>query len=181
MKLQKLMYYAHGFTLARVGRPLLPEPVQAWDHGPVAPEAYRMFSSYRNRPIELSARTDEVSASLPGHVQGVLEDVWSEYGHYSAWDLREMTHDESPWRNTYVEDEKEIPIPDDVMQAYFSTVLAAVGPNSASSRFASVLGNLRARRDEMGSRKDSGDMSEMAREHEEMAELRRQANAEILS
>ena len=37
MKLQKLLYYAHGLHLA-VGRgPLFPEIIEAWTYGPVVP------------------------------------------------------------------------------------------------------------------------------------------------
>lgn len=181
LKLQKLMYYAHGFALARTGQPLLHEPLQAWDHGPVAPQAYRMFSDFKSEPIKLDVSVEQFAAELPGEVVQVLDDVWRAYGGYSAWNLREMTHAESPWRNVYVEDEQDVKIPDETMRAYFTTVPAAVGQTSRHSRFANLLQDLRHRRDEQGSRVESGDLSAMKDEHEELSILRRQANSEALS
>jgi uncharacterized phage-associated protein len=35
-KLQKLVYYAQGWTLGLTGRPLFPEPLEAWKKGPVS-------------------------------------------------------------------------------------------------------------------------------------------------
>ena len=31
---------------------------------------------------------------------GILEDVYDEFGQYSAWKLRNMTHEETPWQST---------------------------------------------------------------------------------
>ena len=38
MKLQKLVYFCQGYSLALYGRPLFPEPIEAWTHGPVCPK-----------------------------------------------------------------------------------------------------------------------------------------------
>ncbi|MFQ5632018.1 MAG: Panacea domain-containing protein, partial [bacterium] len=34
MKLQKLVYFAHGYYLAITGQPLIEEEIQAWRYGP---------------------------------------------------------------------------------------------------------------------------------------------------
>ena len=33
-------------------------------------------------------------------IRVILEDVYEDYGQYSAWKLVEMTHNESPWLET---------------------------------------------------------------------------------
>ena len=38
MKLQKLVYIAHGWTLALSAKPLVNQEPEAWDRGPVFPE-----------------------------------------------------------------------------------------------------------------------------------------------
>ena len=43
MKLQKLCYCAQGFHLALTGKPLFPESIEAWTHGPVIPALYRSY------------------------------------------------------------------------------------------------------------------------------------------
>ncbi|WP_208932366.1 Panacea domain-containing protein [[Haemophilus] ducreyi] len=40
LKIQKLVYYAQGFSLAINNKPLFSEKIQAWTHGPVTPELY---------------------------------------------------------------------------------------------------------------------------------------------
>ena len=39
LKLQKLVYYAQGFALVLLEKPLFPERIEAWIHGPVVPHA----------------------------------------------------------------------------------------------------------------------------------------------
>ncbi|MDR1325091.1 MAG: DUF4065 domain-containing protein [Treponema sp.] len=40
MKLQRLVYYCQGAHLAFHGKPLFPEPIEAWECGPVCPPLY---------------------------------------------------------------------------------------------------------------------------------------------
>src|SRR5260370_316231 len=43
MSLQKLLFYAQAFRLARHGEPLFAEEFQAWRDGPVVPAVWRHF------------------------------------------------------------------------------------------------------------------------------------------
>jgi len=43
LKLQKLVYFAHGWYLGFTGEPLLNEGIQAWEYGPVIPSLYHDF------------------------------------------------------------------------------------------------------------------------------------------
>lgn len=97
LKLQKLLYYAQGFHLALTGVPLFNEPIEAWTHGPVVPVVYREFSRFGSgalpRPLDLdfsiySAETREL-----------LDEVHQVFGQFEAWKLRNMTHEEPPWRD----------------------------------------------------------------------------------
>ena len=38
--------------------------------------------------------------NIDEETDGILEDVYEEYGQYTAWKLRNMTHEESPWLDT---------------------------------------------------------------------------------
>lgn len=96
LKLQKLLYYAQGFYLAIYGKPLFKENILAWEHGPVVREVYDEYS-------HLSASTIPVpneSIVLTQKEKDLILNVWKVYGQFSAWRLREMTHNESPWKDT---------------------------------------------------------------------------------
>src|SRR5215510_7158653 len=51
MKLQKLVYFAHGWSLALTGVPLIKDAVEAWRYGPVIPALYHEFKHNGARPI----------------------------------------------------------------------------------------------------------------------------------
>ena len=46
---------------------------------------------------------------------GLLESVYEEFGQYSAWKLRNMTHKETPWLSTKKNDVIRL----DVIEKYF--------------------------------------------------------------
>lgn len=98
LKLQKLVYYAQGFHLALFDEPLFEEPIEAWAHGPVVPELYQIYRDHKANPIPTPEEFDpEV---IEEAVRSLLEDVFGVYGQYSAWGLRNLTHQESPWTDT---------------------------------------------------------------------------------
>lgn len=110
LKLQKLLYYAQGCYLAVEGRPLFNDKIYCWTHGPVVFNVYHEFKQYGDKII------DEVSPiNIDDHTGSILEQVYDIFGAYSALKLREMTHNEAPWKNT--EKDKEISL--DLIQSYF--------------------------------------------------------------
>jgi uncharacterized phage-associated protein len=94
LKLQKLLYYAQGWFLAKHNRPLFSESIQAWVRGPVVYPVWFKFREHRWEPIA-SARIlkPTLSAPVEGHLAEVIEDYWD----YSAYTLENMTHQEAPW------------------------------------------------------------------------------------
>lgn len=104
LKLQKLLYYAQGIHLATTGEPLFEENIYAWKHGPVVPEVYEEYKENKGNPIEVVDEINDydltISVQNEKCVADTLEFVFNEYGQYSAWGLRNMTHDERPWKET---------------------------------------------------------------------------------
>jgi len=95
LKLQKLLYYAKGFHQAIFKESLYPEKLWAWTHGPIVPEIYHEYKRYGAIPIteyeyNPSDKFDEEQLEL-------LNEVWSVFGQFSAWKLRDMSHNEKPW------------------------------------------------------------------------------------
>src|SRR5579863_3866825 len=86
LKLQKLVYYAQGFHLAIFGAPLFPEDIYAWNHGPVVPSLYREYRRFGAGAIP--SPTDLDDELYDDHARKFLDEVYSVYGQFSAWKLR---------------------------------------------------------------------------------------------
>jgi len=136
MKLQKLVYFAHGWYLALAGNPLINEPIQAWKFGPVIPSLYHALKAYGNSPItghvrneaetlfgepERSFVDDGPNAKENEQVKELVKRIWELYGSFSAVQLSNLTHDpKSPWSITADRDKKRaVPIDQDKIRDYF--------------------------------------------------------------
>lgn len=134
MKLQKLVYFAHGWFLALTNQPLISDRIEAWQYGPVIPTLYQHFKGYGNDAIE-SPMVEEYWDSgrwnvrvpqlrnlgpLADQARNIIRKVWAEYGKYSAGRLSNATHQAgSPWEQVYDADRKGLAIPDENIKAYF--------------------------------------------------------------
>ena len=102
LKLQKLLYYAQGISLGMYGRPLFEEKIEAWQHGPVVKEIYGYFSVFGRKNIEMNM--DEEKEKIINKIENnkavseVLNLTYDNFAIYTAWQLRQMTHeDDTPW------------------------------------------------------------------------------------
>lgn len=118
LKLQKLLYYAQGYALALLRRLLFPEPILAWEHGPVVDVVWRAFPSGKDPLPKLQGFDPE---SLNPDDRDVLDRVYQDYGQFTGWRLREMTHAESPWLTTT----RNATIPVEAMAEFFAIKLGA--------------------------------------------------------
>ncbi len=118
LKLQKLLYYAQGWALVDLGKPLFSNSIYAWQHGPVVKEAY--FDLKPQLKGEAHVKPEHLGDIAPCDDEAItsfLKQVYDTYGIYSAWALRTMTHDEDPWRNAYLKGDGLIT--HDALVAYF--------------------------------------------------------------
>src|SRR4051812_44914064 len=102
MKLQKLVYYAHGWHLGLSGDPLFLEPVQAWTYGPVIYSLRKEFGEFGANPIDRKARGIKWDGGTLTDFDFELEDsermtpflqkIWHVYRGLSAVQLTNMTH-----------------------------------------------------------------------------------------
>lgn len=128
LALQKMLYFAQAFHLARYNTALFREDCQAWKHGPVYREVYDIFKEFSYNPIEspsfvvISHAKDKLTLK-----QKALIDVLVEtFGMYSPKILEKITHVEDPWiqaRHGYSIDapSNEI-IPKESIQNYYTKV-----------------------------------------------------------
>ena len=98
MKLLKLLYYAEGCSLALERGSLFDEDIVAWEHGPVVEDVWR---AYNKAPYNLPLTKKDVAAlakiDANAEDSALLGEVFDVFGQYSAWGLREKTHQETPW------------------------------------------------------------------------------------
>lgn len=120
MKLQKLVYYAQGFNLAITDEPLFVEPIEAWDHGPVCVPLYHKYKEYDRGPIPVPWDVDAFSI-FNESTHKVLDMVHIYYGQFSAWKLRNLTHEDDPWIKAFTKNRAVIS--HDSLRTYFKTLL----------------------------------------------------------
>ena len=99
MKLQKLLYYCQGYSLALIGKPIFVEPIEAWEYGPVIDSVYQEYRKYKNEIIpEKEAKDFE---NLDETVKSIAKFVVDEKKWLSAYALSNATHNEFTWKSTF--------------------------------------------------------------------------------
>ncbi|MER9438361.1 type II toxin-antitoxin system antitoxin SocA domain-containing protein [Mesorhizobium sp. M0618] len=118
LKLQKLLYLAHMFELAKGNGPLAGREFEAWDYGPVEPDLYHKLKAYGGGAVP------DIFYSEP-YVEGTSEldsirQVVNQVGRASPARLVAITHwNGGAWSKNYVPDARRIRIPDeDIIEEY---------------------------------------------------------------
>jgi len=115
LKLQKLLYYTQGFHLAIYNKPLFEENILAWEHGPVVREVYTAFNQHGSAAIPVP----EEEVNLTQTQKDLIVEIWKVYGQFSAWRLRDMTHNEAPWQET----DRNNVISHDILKSFFKPLV----------------------------------------------------------
>jgi uncharacterized phage-associated protein len=133
MKLIKIVYIAHGWSLAMRKAPLIDEGVEAWKYGPVVRSVYDKFKHYRDSQITQMAQiSDGVNLFSPQvhdmEIRNFLQSVWSTYSKFSGWQLSFITHEDgTPWSETWEKngggDRSGAVIPNDLLAEYYEKLL----------------------------------------------------------
>ncbi|MFQ5674146.1 MAG: Panacea domain-containing protein [Nitrospinales bacterium] len=138
----KLVYIAHGWTLAVLGDSLIHDEVEAWQYGPVIPALYREFKSFGNKPIDKLAksrlREDEVYveaiAEFSEKEKEIMDAVWDKYGNWKGFQLSDLTHKKgTPWDIAYNKNngpgKTRIVISKDLIKKHYSKLAEAENAN----------------------------------------------------
>lgn len=118
LKLQKVLYFIQAYFLISTlnNVPCFKEKIEAWNFGPVVPEAYQEYSQYGSTDIPTvvsfialdydniwnSERKIFDSSIISNKHKRIINDVIDKFADYSATDLVELTHRQSPWKEAYV-------------------------------------------------------------------------------
>jgi uncharacterized phage-associated protein len=132
LSINKIAYFAHGYYLARYGKPLIDAKIEAWEYGPVFREIYHEFKKCGDRPVasyakDLNLDTFEMETvrwELPIEEEEFLRDVIASYLEMSAGYLVTMSHlEDGPWHNAWYHDGRVNPgmeISNEAILSYFS-------------------------------------------------------------
>ena len=150
----KLVYIAHGWHLGVYKSPLINDPPQAWDFGPVIPTLYNALKHYGNDPItgpvlqevQLSTHTADsvvpppAPFALPAESATCefLKTMWTAYGDFTAAHLTTLTNaDGTPWSETWKEKgaiyRNGVDIPEALIQSHYERLNAYVTATAAAA------------------------------------------------
>lgn len=109
MKLQKLVFFVHAWSLALKDKSLVNETPQAWQYGPVFNSLYHELKQHGSSAVsgylkQLDAETGTLKPMIPirtdSEFWNVLDQVWDRYGRLSALQLSALTHEAGgPWES----------------------------------------------------------------------------------
>jgi uncharacterized phage-associated protein len=125
MSLQKLLYYAQAFHLARQGEPLFTNGFEAWRDGPVLPRVWRHYKE--NAAPFILPRKGDLKTQIEPELEGELRDTVGFFSRMTPFWLSDATHNEVPWieaRSGFdAHEPSAVPIPDDKIRAYYAGLL----------------------------------------------------------
>jgi uncharacterized phage-associated protein len=119
MQLLKLVYIAHGWTLGLVGRPLIRQPIEAWQYGPVVRDVYNGVRIYGRAPVRAPIWAPPGDMLDPVE-DGMVRQVFDLYGDMDGISLSNITHmPNTPWAQTYQHGSFGTVIPDDLIASHY--------------------------------------------------------------
>lgn len=119
MQLLKLVYIAHGWTLGLTGRPLIAQPVEAWQYGPVVRDLYNGVRAFGRNPVATPVWAPPGEA-LDASEDNMVQQVFNLYGNMGGIALSNITHmPETPWAKTYRHGSFGTVIPNELIAAHY--------------------------------------------------------------
>lgn len=131
MQVLKLVYIAHGWDLGLYGRPLIDQPVEAWQYGPVIRDVYAAMKGFGGGavigplPLSYGARAE----SLSKNEDELVKRVYDLYGKMSGVQLSKITHMQgTPWQQTYTPAKHSVEIDTGLIARHYADLLGVPVP-----------------------------------------------------
>lgn len=111
LRLNKFLYFAQGWSLVRLKKPLFNDTIEAWDYGPVVPNVYHKYYVCGKMPIDIVSESYSEKV-FTKEQKDLLLDIANKYGKYSTGELVNISHmPGSPWSAVYARSSsREIPL-----------------------------------------------------------------------
>lgn len=107
MKLQKLVFFVHAWSLAINDQSMVSEKPEAWQYGPVFDSLYHELKQHGSNfvdkfLVQMNSETGERQALVPAFNDkkfwALLDQVWDRYSKLTAMQLSALTHESGgPW------------------------------------------------------------------------------------
>lgn len=85
---------------------------------------YRLFRT-KTELLSLEDRSSSDFSNIAPEDVILLEEIWTEFGKYSAKKLVDITHEHAPWKDVFKEDVPNIVITQDSLKNYYSGLFSA--------------------------------------------------------
>lgn len=133
LKLQKVLYFIQAIFLNEYNRACFSDPIEAWALGPVVPSVYRQYKIFGANYIPETVFNKNNFAGIFTSVAHepyericnddveVIHNIVDDLSSYSATELVDITHSQSPWIEAYVPRFNNI-ISNESIQEYFNTI-----------------------------------------------------------
>lgn len=123
LSLNKLLYYANGFSLALFNKTMFNDKAYAWKYGPVYPSIYKKYKQFKKSKI--LDKTNVVFDSITQQEKDILNILIKDVLKYGSTILVELTHNETPWIESYDNNNEQGNniIEKDKINSYFNTVV----------------------------------------------------------
>lgn len=119
LKLMKLVYLSHGWYLGEYRKPLIKEPMEAWQYGPVIRNLYQAIKEFGSLPVSCLLTHNEEDTKDSGEEE-LVQRVYNYYEKFSAIKLSTLTHEiGSPWEITWNLYGKNGIISNDLIQDFY--------------------------------------------------------------
>lgn len=120
MSLQKLLFIANGLYTAKEGEPLISEPVEVWQYGPVINSVYHEFKGCGNSDIQTMPLLYSLTPNkeLDKTAEQAIDFALKVAENLNAIQLSNWSHQpESPW--TKAKENGETVISKELLKDYF--------------------------------------------------------------
>lgn len=108
--LQKVLYFAHAWHLAKYSTPLVAQKFEAWKYGPVVRVIFDQLKIFKSQPIlyklqivePQSGEFREATYSFGEELSRFLQDIYEYYGKIDPRKLIDLTHEpDGPWEKVW--------------------------------------------------------------------------------
>lgn len=132
LKLQKLVFFAHAWSLALHGQSVVDERPQAWTFGPVFDSIYQRLGDTKGRVTQLLKTFNPTSGQQEGLIPSLndapvwdmVNQVLERYGHFTAQEMSALGHEPGgPWEVARAM--AQLHIPDETIVASYRHKLGA--------------------------------------------------------